>query len=102
MIVDRETGSAAELFAGQLQDWAGATVIGEHTAGAGGGWMMGDTPIVLNFSRLRVHLPDHATYRKDGSNATAGVTPDVCVGWGRREAAEVRARRLRRVLEKYF
>jgi len=96
--VDRRTGSAAELFAAQLQDWAGAIVVGERTAGAGGGWIFGDTPLVLTRTHLEVHLPDHATYRRDGSNTVAGVEPDRCVEWKPGEAAPIRFEKLVRAV----
>lgn len=101
VLVDRGTGSAAELLAGELQDWAGTPVIGEPTAGAGGGWLNGDKPLVLHNTHLRVHIPDHATYRRDGSNANAGVMPDVCVPWSAKEKPEIRLRKLRRALKQF-
>lgn len=83
LLVDRDTGSAAELFAMQLRDNRAALVLGERTSGSGGGWTLGlGNPFVLPHTRIRVHIPDSVSYRLDGRNARVGLEPDVCVEWG--------------------
>jgi hypothetical protein len=45
-------------------------------------------------THLRAHIPDHATCRRDGLDANAGVMPDVCVPWSGKDVPEIRIRRL--------
>lgn len=79
--VDRDSASAAELFAGYLQDSNAAVVIGEQTLGAGCGFIgYQRSNIVLPASGLKVVVPDCVILRKDGSNSAAGVRPDVSIG----------------------
>jgi hypothetical protein len=81
VLMDRGTASAAEHFAIALRTAAGALLIGDHTAGAGGDWIHGMAPLVLTHSRLEVSIPDHITWLPDGSNSVLGLDPDICVGW---------------------
>ena len=92
VLVDRDTASAAEILAGILQDWAGATVIGEHSYSCGGGWHRGDRPFGLVYSDLELHVPDEVKYRRDGSNYRAGIEPDLLTGWGPDQSEAERAR----------
>lgn len=77
VLVDGWTASAAEGFAEALQDEHAATVLGVQTLGAGCGFTNGGIPTVLPHSGARVRIPDCVRYRADGSDAVAGVTPDV-------------------------
>ncbi|HEY5754400.1 MAG TPA: S41 family peptidase [Steroidobacter sp.] len=78
VLVDRDSVSAAELFAGYLQDANAALVIGEQTRGAGCGFIgYNRSTIVLPTSGLQVVVPDCVILRKDGRNSVAGVRPDV-------------------------
>lgn len=87
VLVDRHTGSAAEVLAGTLQDYGGAIVIGEHSANAGAGWHRGDRPTTFRKSALELHVPDSVEYRRDGSSYRAGIEPDILTGWGPDEDA---------------
>lgn len=75
--IDRNSASAAELFAGVLQDANAALIIGERSFGAGCGFVDFESPIVLPFSGIRIIAPDCVLLRKDGTNSVAGVTPHV-------------------------
>ena len=77
VLVDDWTASAAEAFAEALQDEHAATVLGVRTLGAGCGFTNGGIPTVLPHSGARVRIPDCVRIRADGSDAVAGVTPDV-------------------------
>ena len=80
VLVDRHSVSAAELFAGYLQDAGAAVIIGEQTRGAGCGFIgYHRSPIVLPSSGLQVVAPDCIILRKDGRNSVAGVRPDVAI-----------------------
>jgi hypothetical protein len=94
VVVDKYTYSSAETAAGMLQDWAGAVVIGEPTAGAGAGNFFSFEPIDLPVSGLQLFLPDATAWRRDGRNYREGVTPDIRVWWYREDAWDVRARKL--------
>jgi C-terminal processing protease CtpA/Prc len=81
VFVDRHSVSAAELFAGYLQDADAAVVIGEQTRGAGCGFIgYQRSPIILPSSGLQVVAPDCIILRSDGRNSVAGVRPDVPIG----------------------
>jgi hypothetical protein len=77
VLVDGGTASAAEHFAEMLQDHKAAVIVGAQTVGAGCGYTNGGIPETLPHSHARVKMPDCARLRADGSNAVAGVTPDV-------------------------
>lgn len=73
VLVDRETGSAAEAVAAMLQETRGAVVVGERTAGA----MLSSADVVVAPGwRLRYPAMDYRTAagrRLEGD----GVAPDV-------------------------
>ncbi|MGC1873006.1 MAG: S41 family peptidase [Acidobacteriaceae bacterium] len=98
--VDRHSWSSAERFAALLQDDGAATIIGELTGGAGCGFMNGGIPTTLTHSRARVKIPDCVGFRKDGSNANDGVTPDILVPWAARDTPYTKANKLLLYLEK--
>jgi hypothetical protein len=81
VLIDSHSASAAEVLAGKLKDYAGATLIGNKTAGAGGGWRFARSPILLPHTGLELYMPDSVAYRRDGSNYRAGVEPDIRTGW---------------------
>ncbi len=77
VLVDGGTASAAEDLAEKLQDHHAAVIVGADTYGAGCGYTNGGIPTLLPRSGARVKMPDCARFRADGSNAVAGVHPDV-------------------------
>jgi hypothetical protein len=98
--VDVDTHSSAERFAALLQDNKAATVVGELTGGAGCGYVSEGIPTTLAKSGAQVKMPDCVGFRKDGSNANEGVTPDVYVPWQQRDTPYTRADKVRAALEK--
>jgi hypothetical protein len=100
VLVDRETGSAAELFALELQSAGAAFVLGQRTAGSGGGYSFGQPELVLAHSRVRAPMPNSVAFLKDGRNAREGIEPDICVDWEADDAPAIRTLKLRRVLER--
>ena len=94
LLTNRDTGSAAELFAGLLKDYAGATIVGQRTSGSGGGWMFGWACWPLSHLPLDLCIPDHVTYRRNGASYHEGVRPDIPVGLGAKEKPLLKARRL--------
>jgi hypothetical protein len=52
----------------------------------------------LKNSHAVVKMPDCVHFRKDGSNANAGVTPDVLVPWSSHDNSYLRAQKLARSL----
>jgi hypothetical protein len=92
--VDRHSWSSAERFAALLQDNGAATIIGELTGGAGCGFTGGGIPTTLAHSGAQVKMPDCVGFRKDGSNANDGVTPDVLVPWAARDTPYTKANKL--------
>src|SRR5579885_813381 len=93
VIVDENTASAAERFPAVLQDNRAARVVGAPTYGAGCGFTNGGIPTTLPHSGASVMMPDCVQYRKDGTNAVAGVTPDILVPWHATDNAYLRALR---------
>jgi len=96
--VDGHTWSSAERFAALLQDNTAAVVIGELTGGAGCGSVDGGIPTTLTHSQARVEMPNCVGFRKDGSNANDGITPDVLVPWAARDTPFLRASKFRAAL----
>jgi hypothetical protein len=80
VLVDGYTGSAAELFAAELQDDHAAVIIGAPTIGAGCGHTDGGTPTTLKNSGIVLSLSDCVHIRPGGLNMASGVQPDVLVG----------------------
>lgn len=100
LLVDRETGSAAELFALELQSAGAAVVLGERTAGSGGGYGFSQPEVVLAHSRVRAPMPNSVAFLKDGRNAREGIEPEICVDWEADDAPVARMLKLRQVLER--
>jgi hypothetical protein len=98
VVVDAHTWSSAEYFAFLLQDNGAATIVGEVTGGAGCGFTNGGIPTVLKNSQATVKIPDCVHFRKDGTNANAGVTPDILVPWSAHDNSYLRAEKLFRSL----
>jgi hypothetical protein len=94
VVVDAHTWSSAEYFAYLLQDNNAAVILGEVTGGAGCGFTNGGIPTTLKNSHAVVKMPDCVHFRKDGSNANAGVTPDVLVPWSGHDNSYLRAEKL--------
>jgi hypothetical protein len=87
VLVDNDTASAAERFAAMLQDAGAATIVGVPTDGAGCGFTDGGIPNVLDHSGAVIRMPDCVQYRADGTDAVAGITPDVLVPWRANDSA---------------
>jgi hypothetical protein len=78
ILIDKDTGSAAELFAAVLQYHGYARVIGETSYGKGIGQsniQLGDETI-LAVTALYIALPDGSTWNKVGVTPDAEVTDD--------------------------
>jgi hypothetical protein len=98
VVVDSQTWSSAEYFAFTLQDNGAATILGEVTGGAGCGYTSGGIPTLLKNSHAQVKMPDCVHLRKDGTNANAGVTPDILVPWSKHDNSYLKAQKLYRSL----
>jgi hypothetical protein len=93
VLVDRNSYSAAEEFAAELQDNHAAIILGEPTGGAGCGHMLDGAEVTLKNSGAVLEMPDCARLRADGSNEIQGVEPDVLVGFTPRDGAGLKGRR---------
>ena len=91
VVVDGNTGSAAEEFAAELQDNHAELIVGEPTVGAGCGHTDGGTPTMLKNSRAILQVPDCARFRADGTNEVRGILPDVLIGWRKSDGPNLRA-----------
>lgn len=100
VLVDGNTGSAAEYFAAMLQDNDAATIIGTVTTGSGCGYTNGGIPAKLPNSGGELRLPDCIRLRADGSNEVLSVVPDVLVAWRTRDSRYQRAARAAEALKK--
>jgi hypothetical protein len=99
VLVDGYTGSAAELFAAELQDDHAAVIVGSPTIGAGCGHTDGGTPTTLKNSGVVLSLSDCAHIRPGGLNMASGVQPDVLVGLREDDSPKRRALLLTEKLE---
>lgn len=77
VLVDRHTGSASEDFVVWLKENGVAKVLGERTAGAGGGYVDGGGRIRLATWPVEVMAPNCARFLADGTNEIEGIAPDV-------------------------
>jgi Peptidase family S41 len=91
VLVDGGTASASEEFAAMLADNHAALVVGALTTGSGCGFTNGGIPTTLPASGGRVHVPDCARLRADGSNEASGVVPDVLLPLASRDSPFQRA-----------
>jgi hypothetical protein len=97
VVVNGDTGSAAEQFTAELQDNHAAVIIGSPTVGAGCGQTEGGTPTTLKHSGGVLRMPDCVGMRDGNRNLANGVQPDVLVGFRaddsrRRQAALLEAK----------
>lgn len=99
VLVDQRTASASEQFTALMQDNKAATIVGQHTRGAGCGHTNGGIPTTLKNSGARVALPDCARFRADGSNEVVGIAPDLLIPWSTFDSRYQRAAKMLRVLE---
>jgi hypothetical protein len=81
ILQDQLSASASEEFAARLRDNNAAQIIGGRSYGAGCGYSNGGTSLKLSALGLLVRAPDCQRLRMDGTNETAGITPDVEAGW---------------------
>ena len=76
VLVNRFSASASEIFAGAMQDYGRAVVVGDHTYGKG----TVQTLLPLNHGQLKITQAKF--YRVSGSsNQNLGVVPDVIMPW---------------------
>jgi hypothetical protein len=85
VLIDEDSASAAELFAGNLQHLAGSILIGRPTAATGSGWTLGRVAWILPRSKMQLYMPDTVEYWPGGENAREGLVPDVPTRWSRNE-----------------
>jgi len=83
LLINRNTGSAAEEFAAILKDNGAAALVGEQTVGAGCGYVDHGIPLTLARTGISVRAPDCSRYRRDGTNETEGIQPDIRLDWTR-------------------
>jgi len=76
VLVDADTGSAAEDFVAWLQQNGVAVVAGTRTAGAGCGYVNGGGRITLKEGPFDVMAPNCARFLNDGTNEIEGITPN--------------------------
>jgi hypothetical protein len=81
IVMDGGTASAAEQFAANLIDHAGAQSIGARTYGSGCGYTSSNRPLALVEARLEILAPNCSRFRKDGSNEVNGIAPMLDAGW---------------------
>lgn len=77
VLIDANTGSAAEMFAALIRDRGIAKTIGKRTFGLGCGFLAGGPPFVLPSSRLAFSIPNCVRLRADGTDEVAGIAPDI-------------------------
>jgi hypothetical protein len=99
VLVDGDTASAAERFAAIFQDNRQARIVGQRTFGAGCGYTNGGIPTTLGHSHATLEMADCVEVRADGSNAVAGITPDVLVPWRNDDLPAQRAKRVADALD---
>ncbi len=85
VLIDEDSASAAELFAGNLQHLAGSVLVGLPTAATGSGWSLGRRAWILPRSKMQLYMPDTVQYWPDGENAREGLVPDVPTRWSRNQ-----------------
>lgn len=81
LLVNRSTASAAELFAGALQDQDRATIVGTPTYGKGviqTTFPLGNETAV-KFTTARWYTPSGRSVRGEDSTSSNGIIPDVAV-----------------------
>lgn len=91
LLADRGTGSASEDFVAWLQQNEVAVVLGERTAGAGGGYVNGGGRIRLSAGPFDVMAPNCARFLEDGTNEIEGLAPDVALPFETANDAELAA-----------
>ncbi|MGH9368255.1 MAG: S41 family peptidase [Thermoanaerobaculia bacterium] len=98
VLIDGNTASSAEAFAGLLRYRAGALLVGRHSSSCGGGWTFGLRPWTLPESGMQLYMPDTVEYWPDGANAREGLAPDVPTRWRPRENPALMAKQLLKAL----
>ncbi len=85
LLVDENTASAAEIFAGALQDYKAATVIGVRTFGKGAVQKVERMPdgALIKFTVAHYYLPDGESIERveseQGEQIGGGIVPDILV-----------------------
>lgn len=91
LVIDGGTASAAEQFAANLLDHAGAEAIGARSYGSGCGYTSGNRPLLLRDLNVEIVAPNCSRFRKDGSNEVNGIHPSLDAGWRDGDSAKRRA-----------
>ncbi len=91
VLADRGTASASEDFIAWLHQAGVARVVGEHTMGAGCGYVGGGHRSRLKVIPMDVLMPNCARLLKDGRNEIEGIKPDVALASDGDEAARAAA-----------
>jgi len=79
VLVDGRTASASEYFAAILRDNDAALLLGAPTLGAGGGYVDGGAPLVLDHCGFTLRVPNCCRFRRDGTNEMEPMAPDVAI-----------------------
>lgn len=96
VLVDEESGSAAEVFAAVMQEWARATIVGKKSAGAV------NAGIVFPLSRGAAAMitVDHLATAKGRVLENNGVNPDIVVELMKDDIQKAKDAQLEKAIEK--
>ncbi|KAA0228500.1 MAG: S41 family peptidase [Armatimonadetes bacterium ATM1] len=85
LLIDENTASAAEIFAGAMRDYNAATLVGAHTYGKAVVQDVVDMPggAQVKITVARYYLPSGASIQRvedqDGNYVSGGIAPDITV-----------------------
>lgn len=85
ILVDDNSASASEIFAGAMRDWHRATIVGEHTYGKGSVQVVRPLPdgAQIKVTIARYYLPSGESVQRveneDGQYVSGGIKPDIIV-----------------------
>lgn len=87
VLIDGDSASAAEEFAGWLRDNDVAPLVGGRSFGAGCGYVNGGGTVSLQAAPVVVRMPNCARFSAAGRNEIEGWTPDIVLPDARRDPA---------------
>ena len=84
-MVDENSASASEIFAGAMKDWRAATIVGEHTYGKGSVQVVRGLPdgaqVKITIGRYFLPHSDTESIQRmedeNGKYISGGIKPDV-------------------------